>query len=90
MVKNYEGRDQLYWEESDLRLVDSPQHKKPITLKWVYKVKVKPKGEVVNYKAILVAKVFFQMVGIDYGEVYAPVARIENVILVVATTSNAN
>jgi len=53
-------------------------------------VKVNPKGEVVKYKAILVAKVFFQMVGIDYGEVYAPVARIENVILVVATTSNAN
>ena len=71
-------------------LVDPPQYKKPISLKWVYKVKVNPKGEVVKYKVRLVEKGFLQKVGIDYGEVYAPVARIETVRLVVAITTNAN
>lgn len=37
-------------------LVDLPQEKRPIALKWVYKVKVNPEGEVVKYKAKLVAK----------------------------------
>jgi len=52
-------------------LVDPPKHKKPIALKWVYKVKVNPKGEVVKYKARLVAKGFLWKAGVDYGEVYA-------------------
>ncbi|RDY14592.1 hypothetical protein CR513_00320, partial [Mucuna pruriens] len=65
-------------------LVDCPSNKKPIALKWVYKVKVNPKGEVVKHKARLVAK------GIDYGEVYAPIDRIETVKLVVAITTNAD
>ncbi|RDX83882.1 hypothetical protein CR513_35158, partial [Mucuna pruriens] len=52
-------------------LVDPSSNKKPIALKWVYKVKVNPRGEVVKNKAILVAKGFLQKAGIDYGEVYA-------------------
>ena len=71
-------------------LVDPPSNKKPIALKWVYKVKVNPKGEVVKHKARLVAKGFLQKAGIDYGEVYAPVARIETVRFVVAIATNAN
>ena len=43
-----------------------------------------------KYKVRLVEKGFLQKVGIDYGEVYAPVARIETVRLVVAITTNAN
>jgi len=39
-----------------LDLVDPPCGKKPIALKWVYKVKVNPKGEIVRYKARLVMK----------------------------------
>ncbi|RDX67232.1 hypothetical protein CR513_53919, partial [Mucuna pruriens] len=59
-------------------------------LKWVYKVKVNPKGELVKHKAKLVAKGFLQKPGIDYGEVYATVARIEIVRLVVVIATNAN
>ena len=70
--------------------MDPPSNKKPIALKWVYKVKVNPKGEVVKHKARLVAKGFLQKAGIDYGEVYAPVARIETVRFVVAIATNAN
>ena len=71
-------------------LVDPPSNKNPIALKWVYKVKVNPKGEVVKHKARLVAKGFLPKAGIDYGEVYAPVARIETVKFVVAIATNAN
>jgi len=44
----------------------------------------------VKYKATLVAKGFLQNARIDYSEVYALVARIETVRLVVATATNAN
>ncbi|RDX62819.1 hypothetical protein CR513_58808, partial [Mucuna pruriens] len=57
-------------------LVDLPSNKKPIALKWVHKVKVNPKGEVVKYNARLVTKGFLQKAGINYGEVYVLVARI--------------
>jgi hypothetical protein len=64
-----------------------PKGKKSIGVKWVYKVKVNPKGEVVKYKARLVVRGFLQRQGIDYEEVFAPVARLETVRLVVAHAS---
>ena len=69
-------------------MVELPLNKKPIALKWVYKVKVNADGEIVRHKARLVAKGFLQKAGIDYGEVYAPVARIETIRLVVALATN--
>jgi len=69
-------------------LVELPLNKKPIALKWIYKVKVNADGEIVRHKARIVAKGFLQKVLIDYGEVYAPVSRIETVRLVVALATN--
>jgi len=40
-------------------LVDVPKHKKPIDVKWVFKIKSRPDGTVSKYKARLVAKCFF-------------------------------
>ncbi|RDX90254.1 Copia protein, partial [Mucuna pruriens] len=37
-------------------LMDPPSNKKPIALKWVYKVKINPRGEVMKNKAKLMAK----------------------------------
>ena len=68
-------------------LVNLPKGKRPIEVKWVFKVKKNPKGEVVKHKARLVAKGFLQREGVDYGEIFAPVARIETIRLVVEIAS---
>ncbi|GAU20588.1 hypothetical protein TSUD_297610 [Trifolium subterraneum] len=65
-------------------LVDLPYGKKTIGVKWVYKVKLNPKGEITRHKARLVVKGFLQKEGIDFNEVFAPVARMETIRLVIA------
>ncbi|GAU45883.1 hypothetical protein TSUD_401080, partial [Trifolium subterraneum] len=65
-------------------LVDLPQNKRAIDVKWVYKLKMNSKGEVTRHKARLVARGFLQKEGIDCGEVFAPVTRMETIRLVTA------
>ena len=57
---------------------------KPIGLKWVFKIKRNSNGSISKYKARLVAKGYVQRHGVDYEEVFAPVARIETIRLVIA------
>jgi len=71
-------------------LVDLPLGKKSIGVRWVYKVKANPKGEVIKHKARLMAKEFLQREGIDYEEVFAPVARLETIRLIVGIAHNNN
>ncbi|KAK2405219.1 hypothetical protein QL285_054482 [Trifolium repens] len=66
------------------KLVALPDKKKKIDVKWVFKVKLNPDGTISKHKARLVARGFLQKHGIDYNEVFAPIARIETVRLVVA------
>ncbi|GJS20180.1 reverse transcriptase domain-containing protein [Tanacetum coccineum] len=58
-------------------LVDLPHGAKVIGTKWVYRNKRDERGVVVRNKARLVAQGHRQEEGIDYDEVFAPVARIE-------------
>jgi len=67
------------WYYSEL-----PKGHKAIGLKWVFKVKRDQKGNIVKHKARLVAKGYAQRHGVDYEEVFAPVARLETVRLVLA------
>jgi hypothetical protein len=69
-------------------LVDLPANKRPIAVKWIYKLKHLPDGTIAKYKARLVAKGFLQKPGIDFTEVFAPVARLETVRLVVAIANH--
>lgn len=64
-------------------LIDLPSGKKPIGVKWVYKTKYKANGEVDRLKARLVVKGYKQQAGIDYLEVFAPVARLDTVRMIV-------
>ena len=73
-----------------MELVHLPQGKRPIDVKWVYKIKVKPNRDVSKYKARLVARGFLHKHGLDYNEVFALVARLEIVRLIVAAASNKN
>nr|GEU62214.1 hypothetical protein [Tanacetum cinerariifolium] len=68
-------------------LVDLPHGKRAIDTKWVYRNKKDEKGIVVRNKARLVAQGHTQEEGIDYEEVFAPVARIESIRLFLAYAS---
>ncbi|GJY38892.1 putative ribonuclease H-like domain-containing protein [Tanacetum coccineum] len=68
-------------------LVDLPSRKKAIGTKWVFKNKRDERSIVVKNKARLVAQGFRQEEGIDYDEVFAPVARIEAIRLFLAFAS---
>jgi hypothetical protein len=56
-----------------------PKDHKAIGFKWVFKVKKDLAGNIVKHKARLVAKGYAQIQGVDYDEVFAPVARLETV-----------
>ncbi|GJR21826.1 putative ribonuclease H-like domain-containing protein [Tanacetum coccineum] len=68
-------------------LVDLPYGKKAIGTKWVYRNKKDERGVVVRNKARLVAQGHRQEEGIDYDEVFAPVARLEAIRIFLAFAS---
>ncbi|GJW42013.1 putative ribonuclease H-like domain-containing protein [Tanacetum coccineum] len=68
-------------------LVDLPYGNKAIGTKWVYRNKKDERGVVVRNKARLVAQGHRQEEGIDYDEVFAPVARIEAIRIFLAFAS---
>jgi hypothetical protein len=55
-----------------------------IGLKWEFKIKKGEHGAMVRHKAWLVVKGSAQRQGIDYNKVFAPVARLEAVRLLLA------
>ncbi|GJY71056.1 putative ribonuclease H-like domain-containing protein [Tanacetum coccineum] len=68
-------------------LVDLPYDKRAIGTKWVYRNKKDERGIMIRNKARLVAQGYTQEEGIDYDEVFAPVARIEAIRLFLAYAS---
>nr|GFA98591.1 putative ribonuclease H-like domain-containing protein [Tanacetum cinerariifolium] len=68
-------------------LVDCPKGVRPIGTKWGLKNKRDERGIVVRNKARLVAQGHTQEEGIDYDEVFAPVARIKAIRLFLAYAS---
>jgi hypothetical protein len=47
--------------------------------KWVFKKKLNAEGKVEKYKARLVAKGYSQVEGIDFGEIFSPVAKLTSI-----------
>lgn len=57
------------------QLMELPKGRKAIGSKWVFKNKEDGNGNIVRRKARMVAQGFSQKFGVDYDEVFAPVAR---------------
>jgi hypothetical protein len=55
-----------------------------IGTKWVFKNKQGEDGEVVRNKACLVAQGYSQLEGLDFGETFALVARLEAIRILLA------
>ena len=69
-------------------LVSKPKNKKPIGVKWIFRTKFNPDGTICKHKARLVAKGYAQQAGVDYGETFAPVARMETIRLILSISAS--
>ena len=58
-------------------LVKSPKGIKPIECKWIYNKKRGEDGKVETFKVRIVVKGFTQKEGIDYEEIFLPVAMLK-------------
>eukprot|EP00253_Pinus_taeda_P016824 PITA_16824 len=56
-------------------LVELPAGRKPIGSKWVFKKKKNVEGKVEKHKAQLIEKGYSQVLGIDFGDIFSPVAK---------------
>jgi hypothetical protein len=72
-------------------LVEPPRDVNVIGTKWVLKNKQGEDGEIVRNKAHLVAQGFSQVEGLDFGETFTPIARLEAIrILLAFAASNGS
>ena len=65
-------------------LVEKPKDHNVIGTKWVFQNKQDQDGIVIRNKARLVAQGYTQVEGLDFGETYAPVARLEAIRILLA------
>jgi hypothetical protein len=72
----------VVWE-----VVPRPQSKSVVTSKWIYKIKHAADGSVEKFKARFVARVFSQKEGIDYDEIFAPVAKYTSIRIIISLAS---
>src|SRR3954462_2633829 len=59
-----------------------------IGTKWIFRNKKDEDGIVVRNKARLVAQGYTQIEGIDFGETYAPLARLESIRVMLACANH--
>ena len=68
-------------------LVELPTGRKPIGSKWVFKKKINVEGKVEKYKSRLVAKGYSQVPGIDFGDIFFPVAKVTSIRLLLSVAT---
>lgn len=77
-------------ENQTWELKDLPPNRSSIGSKWVFKMKRDENGNVSRFKARLVAQGFTQKFGVDYDEVFAPVARSTTLRLLLSISGKLN
>ncbi|KAI3683649.1 hypothetical protein L1987_84161 [Smallanthus sonchifolius] len=81
----------LQFKRQDIwKLVDFSTGQTAIGTRWVFMNKQDERGIVVKNKAKLVAQGYTQVEGIDYDEVFAPVARLEAIRIFLAYAASKN
>jgi len=83
-VKAMEEEVKMIEKNNTWELVNCPQGKDIIGLKWVYKTKLNSDGTIQKHKARLVTKGYSQQPGINYNETFAPVARLDTIRALIA------
>jgi hypothetical protein len=71
-------------------LVNRPQNRKVIEVKWVYRTKLNADGSINKHKTRLVVKGYAQIFGVDYSDTFAPVARLDTIILLLVVVAQKN
>jgi hypothetical protein len=71
-------------------LVERLRDHNVIGTNWVFQNKQDEEGIVVRNKARLVAQGYTQVEGLDFGETFAPVARLEAIRILLAFASSHN
>ena len=70
------------------RYAHKPTDANLVGCRWIFKIKRDQDGNVIKFKARLVAQGFTQVYGIDYAETYAPVARYASIRLILALAAH--
>jgi hypothetical protein len=65
-------------------IVSRPKDKSMVSSKWIYKIKHAANGSVEKFKERFVSKGFTQKEGIDYEEIFSPVARYTSIQTIIA------
>src|ERR1700678_1711780 len=71
-------------ERNVFELVSPPKGRHIITSKWVFALKRNETGEVIDFKARVVARGFTQKKGVDYEETFSAVATMDSLRLIIA------
>jgi hypothetical protein len=75
-------------ENGTWSLVNLPKGHRAIGLKWFFKLKRDENGNMIRHKERFVTKGYVQWQGINFDEVFAPLARMESIRLVLAVAAH--
>ena len=78
MARGHEIWDGIHDENKVWTLVDLPDDRQAIENKWIFKRKTDADSSVTLYKALIVAKCFRQVQGVDYDEIFSLVSMLKS------------